>query len=65
MSILLWLTFQLSSVYLQTSWNSFNYPSKPMISQGFKLHMVAKIASGKVAKGTYKKELRIIFRGRL
>jgi hypothetical protein len=36
-----------------------------MISQGFKLHMVAKIASGKVAKGTYKKELRIIFRGRL
>jgi len=36
-----------------------------MISQGFKLRRVAKIASGKVAKGTYEKELRIIFRGRL
>jgi len=59
MSILLWLTFQLSSFYLQTSWNSFNYPLKPMVPQGPKLRRVAKIASGKVAKGTYKKELRI------
>jgi hypothetical protein len=36
-----------------------------MISQGFKLCRVTKIASGKVSKGKYKKELRIMFRGRL